>query len=69
MPKANQDYSTSLRVKCSPQFKTDLRAVANDWHQRKAGRFEMSGVLRELGQREIRRFKRRRAKERAGGKA
>lgn len=69
LAKGNQEYSTSIRVKCSPRFKRQLRSVATDWDNRKAGRFDMSGVLRVLGDREITRLIRRRKKERAGGEA
>ena len=59
-------YETSVRVKCSRQFKRELRAVARDWETRKQGKFDMSGVLRVLGNREVARCRRRRTKERGG---
>ncbi|MBN2564642.1 MAG: hypothetical protein JXB46_02920 [Candidatus Eisenbacteria bacterium] len=59
-----RNNETSVRVKCSRQFKRDLRALAQDWDARKAGKFDMSGVLRTLAEREIRRMKRRDKKRR-----
>lgn len=70
MATGDKRYEDSVRVKCSRQFKRELRAVARDWEGRKQGKFDMSGVLRVLGDREIARSKRRRAKERgADGEA
>jgi len=56
-------FETSIRMKCSQKFKDAMKTVAAEWDAEKPGKFEMSGVLRTLGEREIRRRARKRQRE------
>lgn len=68
MKQGDRRYETSIRVKCSRRFKTALRKVAGEWDAEKAGKFDMSGVLRTLGEREIKRRQRLRKRKREAGR-
>lgn len=62
------EYATSIRIKCSKKLKRELAALALEWDAEKAGKFDMSGVIRTLVRREVKRRKRKREREAALGK-
>lgn len=65
----NRDYSTSIRVKCSEQFKVDVAALAVSWSNRKSADYDTSKLVRALLNREIAREHRLLRKRGRSGKA
>jgi len=62
-------FPTSIRVKCTEEFKAGLGRVADSWTGRKGQEFDVSKLIRTLGERAIAREARLTAKRRRRDKA
>jgi len=62
-------FPTSIRVKCTDEFKRDLETLAVSWTERKGQDYDVSKIVRIVMSREVARERRLQKKRRKRGQA